>query len=72
MPDDDGIAGAERFDQRERIPRQGFLVSVSSRDRGGMVAAHVRADGTVAPGGKARTKIVPGMRRVGEPVQQED
>jgi hypothetical protein len=65
------VARAECFDQRKRIARQGFLVRVAIWDPGGVVATHERAHRPVSVGGDSRPKIVPGVRRVREPVQHE-
>ena len=71
MPDDDGVTGAERINQRKRIARQGLLIRVAIRNRAGVIPAHERTDRAVPLGGDSRSEIVPGMRRVREPVKHE-
>ncbi|HEV7839565.1 MAG TPA: hypothetical protein VGO75_15960, partial [Gemmatimonadaceae bacterium] len=69
MTDDDGVTGAERRNQRERIAGQGLLIRVAIRDPAGMVAAHKRTDSAISLGSDSRAKIVPGMRSVRESMQ---
>ena len=71
MPDDDGVTGAERLNQRKRIARQGLLIRVAIRDRARVVPPHKRTDRAVSLGGDSRAKIVPGVRCVRESVKHE-
>ena len=71
VPNDDGLAGAECLDQRKGVARQRLLVCVTIGDRRGVVPAREGADRAISLGGDSGTKIVPGMRGIGEPVQHQ-
>ena len=73
MADDDRGGLAERIDQRDEIraERVGIVLAVRG-DLGRMIAARERCDGTKPGGGDRRHRCIPGVRGVGEAVNEEN